>query len=244
MCVYLWQVRDDKPRLDVYLAPSPMDVAALERAIERANDFNGDRSARIMRVDAKDVDAVSAARIRVSERKTQYIFAPGAYDDLGGKAFYTIRRNVALIERLPDVQIIPYSTSHAEACLALLKRWKKAHREAHGTYGEITTSRSAIELAGTLPDSVLGGQVIFIDGRLAAFAFGGAIRPGLACSFERKCDTGIRGLSYYQMRSLLLSLQGFEYVNDGSDAGRAGLHQLKQSFRPIEMHTEYRGYQR
>ena len=244
MCVFLWQIRDARPRLDLFLAPAPINIPVLHRCIERANDYNGDHSARVMRIDAKDVDAVSAARIRVSERKTQYIYLPGTYSDIGGKSFYTIRRNVSLIDRLPDVEVLPYSAAHAEACHALLDRWKTAHHDAHGTMGGVGTSRRAIDLAGTLPDSVLRGEVVFIDGRLVAFAFGGAIRSGIACSFERKCDAEVRGLSYFQLRSFLLSLRMFEFVNDGSDAGRPGLRQLKDSFRPVAMHTEYRGRQR
>lgn len=244
MCVFRWQIRDSTPRLDVFVAPTPMNVPVLKRCIERANEFNDDRSARVMRIDAGDVDAVSAAGIRVNPRESQYIYPPGEYDSLGGKKYYTIRRNVALVERLPDVQVMPYAPSHAKACRELLKRWGKAHREVHGTSGGISLSKRAIDLAGVLPKNVLRGEVVFIDGHLAAFAFGGEIRPGLACSFERKCDTEIRGLSYFQLHSLLRNLQDFSLVNDGSDAGRAGLRQLKESLRPVAMHEEYRGIQR
>jgi hypothetical protein len=72
---------------------------------------------------------------------------------------------------------------------------------------------------------------------------GGEIRPGLACFFERKCDTQVRGLSYFQFRRLLTQLRDFDLVNDGSDAGSAGLRQLKQSFRPVAMHAEFRATQ-
>lgn len=244
LCIFLWRNRDSNPRLDLYVAPAPMNVTVLRRCIDRANDFNGNFSARVMHIDAKDVDAVSAARIRVRERKYQYIYSPGAYNDLGGKKYYTVRRNVSLIERLPDVEVMPYSALHAEACHALLRRWRKAHRDALGTLGGAGTSRRAIDLVGTLPETVLKGEVVVVDGRLVAFAFGGAIRPGLACSFERKCDTEVRGLAYFQLRNLLLSLQEFAFLNDGSDTGRAGLRQMKDSFRPFEMHIDYRGSQR
>ncbi len=242
-CIFSWQIEDAKPRVDLYVAPAPMSIPVLRRCIDRANEFNGDFSARVMRIDAKDVDAVAAAGIRVRPRKSQYVFSPSAYTDLSGKNLYTIRRNVASVERLPDVQVMPYSAAHRDACLALLEQWKKAHRATHGTLGGTSTSRAAIELAGTLPEAVLRGEVILVDGRLAAFAFGGEIRPGLACSFERKCDSAVRGLGYFQLRSFLLRLRDFERVNDGSDAGRAGLRQLKDSFRPVEMHGEYRGHQ-
>ena len=243
MCVFLWQIRDSKPHLDVYVAPTPMSVPVLRRCIERANDFNGDVSARVMRVDAKDVGAVSAANLDVRLKKLQYLFAPSAYADMGGKKFKTLRRNSSLVEQLPDVEVMPYSAAHAEGCHELLQNWRTAHREAHGTAGGVGTSRRAIDLAGTLPASDLQGEVVTVGGRLAAFAFGGEIRPGLACSFERKCDTAVRGLSYFHLRAFLQSLGDFEYVNDGSDTGRAGLRQLKESFRPAEMHEEYRARQ-
>ena len=220
-----------------------MNVRVVKRCIERANDFNGDFFARILRIDEKDVDALSAAEIYATQRKTQYIYSPSSYNELGGKKFYTIRRNVSLIEKLPDVQVLPYSAAHKDACLALLKRWGKIHREVHKTKGGLGTSRRAIDLASVLPESVLRGQVVLVDGHLSAFAFGGEIRPGVACSFERKCESALRGLSYFQLRSFLLSFQDYTYVNDGSDAGRTGLRQLKESFRPIMKHVEFRATQ-
>jgi len=243
-CVFLWQLKESRPRLDLYLAPAPMDAAALRRCIERANDFNDDYSARVMRIDEKDKDTVAATGIEVRPRKRQYIYATRLYGTLSGKRLYTVRRNVQLVERLSGgVEIRPYSSSHADECHTLLTQWRKAHRTSHGTLGGVGTSRRAIDLAARLPEDVLRGELIYIDGRLAAFSFGGAIRPGLAAFFERKCDGDIRGLSYYQLRSFLLGLQAFDRVNDGSDAGRPGLRQLKDSFRPVDMHVEYRGNQ-
>ena len=244
ICTYLWQIKHSQPRLDVYLAPTPMNTAVLARCLERANDFNADKTAKVMRIDAQDAAASAAAGLRVRQRRSQYIFSPDAYRDIGGKNFYTIRRNVNLVAQMPDVEVLQYSPAHAEACHALLNRWQDLHREIHGTSGGVGTSRRAIDLAGTLPAADLQGEVVMIDGSLVAFAFGGEIRPGLAASFERKSDTGVRGLSYFHFRSFLTSMQAFELINDGSDTGRAGLRQLKDSFRPIAMHTEYRGSQR
>ncbi|MCP4007645.1 MAG: DUF2156 domain-containing protein [bacterium] len=243
LCVFNWKRANGIPRLDLAFAPLPLNPAVLRRCIERANEFNGDRSARVMRIDAKDVDAVRETSLRPRESRQQFIFAPKTYEDLGGKAFKTVRRNVALVDRLANVEVLPFSTSHAKDCHALLVNWKKAHREAFGSSGGAGTSRRAINFVGTLPESILRGEVVFVDGRLVAFAFGGEIRPGLACSFERKCDTSIPGLGYFQLRSLFRSFGGVEMINDGTDTGREGLRQLKTSFRPIEMHVEYRARQ-
>ncbi|MCP4036614.1 MAG: DUF2156 domain-containing protein [bacterium] len=244
LCVFNWKHGDGKPQLDVNFAPLPMNPAVLRRCIERANEFNGDRSARVMRIDAKDIDAVREVSLRPKERKQQFIFAPEAYKDLGGKALKTVRRNVALVDRLENVEVLPFSTSHANDCHALLVDWKKEHRNAHGSNGGAGTSRRAINLAGTLPENILRGEVVFVDGRLVAFAFGGEIRPGLACSFERKSDKSIPGIGYFQLCNLFRSFDGVEMINDGTDTGREGLRQLKTSFRPIEMHVEYRARQR
>jgi len=244
LCVFRWRLRDAVPRLELYLPPIPLSISVLRRCLERANTFNADRSARIVRIDARDAEAMSGVPgLRVRPRATQYVFAPGAYEDLGGQAYRTIRRNVALFEGRTDVEVAPFSAAHAEGCRALLARWKTAHREAHGTAGGVGTSSRAIEWAGTLPAADLGGEVVLLDGRLSGYALGGEIRPGWACAFDRKCDNDVRGLTYFQFRSFLLSLRGFERVNDGSDAGRPGLRQLKDSFRPVEMHAEYRATQ-
>jgi hypothetical protein len=244
LCVFRWRVDDTGQRLDLHLPPIPMNVPALRHCLERANDFNGGFSARILRIDAADAPALSGLRyLKVRERRQQYLFVPGTYENLTGKSLYTIRRNVAQVERLPEVHVAPYSPGHADECMELLSRWKKGHREMHGTAGGTGATRCAIELAGRLPARDLSGEVVFIDGRLAAFAFGGEIRPGLACSFDRKCDSEVRGLSYFHFRSFLLRLRDFERVNDGSDARRTGLRQLKDSFRPVGMHTEFRAEQ-
>jgi len=244
ICVFRWRTRDSGQRLDLYLPPIPMNVPVLRRCLERANDFNGYLSAKVLRVDAGDARALSELRhLRLTQRRLQYLFAPSTYDSLAGKSLFTIRRNVARVERLADVEVKPYSPSHATACTALLSRWSNAHRTAHGTAGGAGLTRRAIELAGQLPQNDLSGEVVFVDGQLKAFAFGGEMRPGFACSLDRKCDDDVRGLSYFHFRSFLLSLRGFALVNDGSDAGRTGLRQLKDSFRPVEMHAEYRATQ-
>lgn len=245
LCVFRWKRRHSAERLDLYLPPIPMNLSVLGRCLERANDFNADLSALVVRVDEQDVAALSEQRrLRVRERRRQYLFAPRAYESLVGKRLYTVRRQVRHVERLAEVEVRPYTVDLAEQCRALLSRWSQAHRAAHGTAGGAGVTRRTLEMAGNLPERDLAGEVVYIDGELKAFAFGGEIRPGLACSFDRKCEERIRGLSYFHFRSFLLSLREFDRVNDGSDARRAGLRQFKQSFRPVETHSEYRASQR
>jgi hypothetical protein len=245
LCMYLWSLRRGRPHLDVYLTPLPMKVAVLTRCIERANDHNGDRSARVMRIDAGDAAAVGAvAGLTVRQRRLQYLYAPASYGALHGKKFYTIRRNVAQVEALPDVEVVPYTPALADGCRDLLRRWRRHYRSTRASAGGTGTSKRAIELAGHLPETVLRGEVVLLDGRVAAFAFGGEIRPGVASIFDTRSDNDVRGLAYFHRYRFLSALVDYARVNDGSDTGRGGLRQFKDSFRPVEMLPEFRAVQR
>ena len=245
ICLFRSRVKGARPRLDLYAPPMPFSIPALRRSLERANDFNGDRSARVLRIDAKDAEAMAGVpELTTVVRRNQYIYAPDAYEKLAGKAYTAIRRQLSRVERRKNVEVAPFSPAHADDCRALLKRWSRANKKARGVKGATGLSRRAIDIAEKLPAANLGGQVVLVNGRVMAFALGGEIRPGLACAFERKANNKLRGLAYFQLRSFLLSLRGFEKVNDGSDAGRKGLREFKDSFRPVEMHAEYRATQK
>ena len=199
LCLFLWRARERGERLDLLLPPVPMHPTALSLSLERANDFNADRSARVLRLDADDAAlAASLPGLRVRPRKEQYLYAPAAFADLGGRRYRTLRRNVARIEGLPDLEVLPYTPGeHADACLALLRRWARHHRDAHGTAGGTGTSRRALDLAARLP-ALVRGEVIYLAGRLVAYALGGEIRPGIGCFFEAKTEPAQPGLAYFQ----------------------------------------------
>jgi hypothetical protein len=243
VCVYRWQVERDKPRLDLYLAPNPMNRSVLKRCIERANDFNEDTTARILRVDRKDAKAVASVGFKLRKRRAQFLFSPSNYADLSGSNLRTVRRNVAAISELSNVEIRRYQKDDADACQELLSGWIESHRDTQSTTGGQGYAQRMIQLVGKLPDEVLTGQVVLIDGKLVGYSFGGAIHSGLACYYDTKCNQNIKGLTYYMRRSFLLEMKQYPLVNDGSDVGREGLNQIKQSFRPVSINQEYRAYQ-
>lgn len=245
ICVFRRIVRDSKPRLDILLAPSPMNVNVLHRCLERANDFNGNKSARVLKIDEKDVDILgSLPGLNVKQRKSQFLFAPATYADISSRPFRTMRRGIAKVRARDNLDVQSYSSIHTEACLDLLKKWRKNHRDRHGTMGGVGTTRRVLEMAGEFGEPDIHGEVIYIDNKLVGFAFGGEIRPGYAAFLEAKCDYEIQGLSLFQRYSFMSNLQQYELINDGPDVGRAGLAQLKNSLRPVGMHIEYQARQR
>ncbi len=244
LCLYRWSNKDGARRLDLLFAPMPMDLAVLQRCLERANDFNGSRKARILKIDEKDTGVVAEMpQLSVRKRRSQYLYDPGSFQEISGRKYRTVRRNVSRVEALGDVRAEPYTPEHYEECFSLLKSWRAHHRATHGTLGGYGTSRRLLQLAGSLRAPDMIGEVLFVDNKVAAFAFGGEIRPGVGAFLEAKSDPNINGLSYYQRYSFLRKQNQFTFINDGSDAGREGLRQLKDSLRPIGMHTEFSGKQ-
>jgi hypothetical protein len=244
LCVFRRDTDGSSSRVDLVFPPIPMSSIALRTALERANEHNGDRSARVLRIDGQDADAVASnPSLSVRQRRLQYIFAPARYETLAGSTFHTVRRNVTLLRNRPDVEVERFLPRHVDECRALLAAWRERHTKEQGTGGGVGFTRRVLSLVGVLPEADLSGEVVLIEGRVSAFALGGMIRPGVGCSLERKSDSAVRGLSYFHFRSFLWSLRRFEQVNDGSDVERLGIRQFKDSFRPVAMLPEFRATQ-
>ncbi len=240
LCLFIRHDRTGIPRLDLFLPPVPMDVSVAVRCLERANDFNGDHSARILRIDTNDAPLVaSIPGVIVRERRWQYLYAPQAFGDLAGGKYKTVRYHVTRVRRLEGLEVIPYSGEYAGACRALLDHWSDRHRSTFGTSGDAGLSKRALTLTRTLAAPDLFGELVLLGGRVVAFAFGGEIRPGLGCLLEAKTDPAVSGLTHFQCYSFISKMDSCELINGGSDARRAGIGELKESLRPAAIHVEY-----
>lgn len=244
LCVFLRRDTKLDARVDLLLNPMPMDVSVARRCLDRANAFNGDHSARIMRIDGNDAAlAEQVPGLEIRERRRQYMYAPRDYADLSGSKYRTIRAHVAKIRRLADLEVVPIAGCHAADCHALLQRWGELRRANSDESGGAGISARALAQLDLFSAPDLTGEVILLGGRLVAYSLWGELRPSLACFLDIKSDPDVPGLGYFQRYHFLTNHPGFELVNDGSDARRAGLRQLKDSFRPVSMHVEYQGIQ-
>ncbi len=244
LCVFIRRERKRGSHLDLYLNPIPMDVGVMQRCLDRANEFNGDRSARIRRIDGND--AALVARIpglEIRERRKQYVFAPAEFGDLAGGRYRTLRSQLIKARLIQDLELVPWSPHYAEPCRALLQQWAERHRRVTGKSGGAGISRRALAAASGLPAPDLTGQVVLIGGRVAGYCLGGELRPGLGCFLDAKSDLEVAGLGYFLRYSFLMRLGQFPLINDGSDARQAGLRQVKGSLRPVAMHSEFQASQ-
>lgn len=244
LCVFLRRDSKLDARVDLFLNPIPMDVSVARRCLDRANAFNGDRSARILRIDGNDAAlAAQVPGLQIRERRKQYMYAPRDYADLRGSKYRAVRAHVAKIRRLPDLEIVPIADSHVADCRALLQRWGELRRANSDESGGAGISARALAQLDVFSAPDLTGEVMLLGERLVAYSLWGELRPGLACFLDIKSDPDVPGLGYFQRYHFLTNHAGYDLVNDGSDARRAGLRQLKESFRPVAMHMEYQGRQ-
>lgn len=240
ICAFRWKRRNGEPRLDLIVAPTPMNNSVMLRCLERTNDFNGDISAKILKIDDKDVEQVLRSKVlQVVKRKAQYLYSPATYLDLSGGRLRGIRRYVTKFEQLANLNIQSYSPRYKNDCLELLQRWRRYHRTAHGTQGGVGTTKRLLDLADSLTAPALEGEVVLIDGMVSAFSFGGQLRPGVGVFSEAKSDSSIAGLSIFQRYHFMVKRQNWTLINDGPDVGRGGLAQFKNRLRPVSLHQEY-----
>jgi len=109
ICIYRWRRQGTRVQLDLATAPTPLVPQVLSRCLERANDYNKDRSARVLRIDAQDVAAASELpHLRIRQRKSQYLYAPKDFRDLAGRRYRTLRRNVVSVQKLAGLEVVPY----------------------------------------------------------------------------------------------------------------------------------------
>ena len=225
-----------RPRLDVLFPPIPMQGEALRACVDIVNEWNGDRSGRILWVDKADAAAIwRAGGWAVRLKEEEYVYSPGELSGLGGGRWRTVRRNVERVARLPGLQIRDYRADDAETCRQLLARWEVTQGRRHTRVLDRGYTLACLELAPCLRVPNLVGEVILVDGKVVGFAFGGEMRRGMASFFIAKADTSVRGLSYFQRWHFLERLREYEEVNDASDLGHPGLAQFKKSLRPVGM---------
>jgi len=245
ICLYVLRLRDDRLRLEVYLPPFPFDGDALRWALERANSFNRSRSSRVIWMDQHHSALLEREGLEVKAIEEEFVYDGEQVRSARGKDFERLRRKLNQTRRIPGLQIRPYRAEDHAACKDLLVRWRRLLRDEKRVEidGYWYTMR-CLEHAADFQAGLLKGEVITVDDRICAFTFGGRISASYASIFITISDHDVPGLGYLQRHSLMTNNPEMPYFNDSSDAGRAGLSEVKRAFNPVEMHTLYRGYQR
>ena len=239
ICVYRLRERRGKPaNLGLLMPPFPWNEALARRALDRSSAFNSDRRGRISRVSERDLAPVARLGLDLRFNMDEFIYDRHAVDEAKGKDFARLRRNVNRFVN-DDTLLRSYSAEDADTCERLLDQWQEGMAERGIQIGPFKRyARLCLRNAQTFGDQLLG-QVIEVDGKIAAFSFGGPINSETGSVFVTISDHEHAGIAYRQRLELLRAFPNLLYFNDGADSGRPGMAMMKNVFRPVTMNCLY-----
>ena len=79
----------------------------------------------------------------------------------------------------------------------------------------------------------LEGWVAEVEGRVAAYTFGGVLSPRIFCLFVEITDPARPGLGVWLFQEFCRRMKGSALVNTMGDEGLEGLRRAKESYRPL-----------
>ncbi|MBC9246912.1 DUF2156 domain-containing protein [Paracoccus sp. 11-3] len=223
-------------RLSLLVPPFPFDPAALNRAGARMEAMNADRRQRIVRVPEEAAWQVAREGFSLRFNSDEYVYDADAVTMMEGSAYATLRRKVGRYDTV-DLSVQPYSQADRAECEALLEAWRKGLSERGVKIGPYRAyTRRCLEGTDISAD-ILRGEVIRVDGNVAAFTFGGPITSQMSSMFITVSDHAQPGLAYLQRQRFIAGNMGATPLfNDFCDSKRPGIAQMKRSFRPVSMH--------
>ena len=233
IAVYRVKERRGKPaNLSLLVPPFPWNETLARRALERSAAYNADRRGRISRVSESDLTAVARLGLDLRFNMDEFVYDRHAVDQAVGKDFARLRRNVNRFIN-DETELRAYGPDDAEACEQLLDGWQKRMTERAIQIGPFRRyARLCLRSAQDFGE-LLSGHVIEIDGKIAAFSFGGPINSETGSVFVTVSDHDHAGIAYRQRMELLRAFPDLAYFNDGADSGRPGMAMMKNVFRPI-----------
>lgn len=236
LLLYNVQQRASGLGLSLYLPPFPFSGAALQRARERMRDFNRGRAGRIDWVQEEDVGLVESHGFSTSLREREFIYDRAAVAGLEGSEFARVRRYLAGLKKHETLVVREFTPADQGACLAVYEKFRgQLQAKGVGPKGYGAMIRCLNE-ATQIPATRMRGEVFEIDGTVRAYSFGGPINSSYGCVYLTVADHEFPGLAYALRHQMMKSFPELAYFNDSTDNNRVGLREMKQRFRPVEMH--------
>jgi len=240
--VTLYKARDTESGryLELFVPPIPATPATLAHAVARVRAISPASPVRIRHVEERDLAAVARAGFVLRDRDEEFIYDTAKITALEGSDFRRLRREIAKTSAHSGLSVRDYAPGDEDACLAVLDRWRERLKAADLPAEGYRLTANCLRHASGWPPDAIRGRVCDVNGEVRGFAFSGPISRSCGNMFICITDTDLRGLAYlmrYDQVTLWPTLAEF---NSGGDAGRSGLSELKQSFRPVRMQRIYR----
>lgn len=226
--------RSGRARFDLVAPPIPLSAEPLVAALNEMREINEGRYPRILWLDETDRLRLPPDRLEVRLKSREYLYDPTKVAAAAGRPYRDLRKRISRFRRETDPHFREMTPADVTPCESLLRHWRKRQGRKRDFLLDWGYTRSALSNFGRWTSEELQGWCVELEGRVAAFAFAGRMRAGLANFFVAKTDPEVRGLSEYLRMEVYRVLMGFELVNDAGDLGLPGLRQHKRKFRPVD----------
>lgn len=234
--LYSLQQRASGLALSLYVPPFPFSGAALQRARDRMRDFNGGRAGRIDWVQEEDAGLVESHGFSASLREREFIYDRAAVAALEGSEFARVRRYLSGLKKHGTLVVRAFTAVDEAACQAVYEKFRgQLQAKGVGPKGYAAMLRCLNE-ATQIPASRMRGEVFEIDGTVRGYSFGGPISAAYGCVYLTVSDHEFPGLAYALRHQMMQSFPELAFFNDSTDNNRPGLREMKERFRPVEMH--------
>lgn len=168
-----------------------------------------------------------------------YLYRTEDLANLRGRSFHGKKNHVNKFnkELVGRYEVVPMSGALAGEALDLLD-YIDAKKQVEG-FEKLMLEEEAKVLRDTLPhfdELGMEGAAIRIDGRLEAYAFGGALGSNTIVEHIEKGNIDFPGIYQKINQEFCKSVQGrYEFVNREEDMGLEGLRKAKTSYKPCRM---------
>ena len=226
--------RSGRAWFDLVAPPIPLSAEPLDAVLNEMREVNGGRHPRILWLDEADRLRLPPGRLEIRLKSREYLYDPSKVAEAAGRPYRDLRKKLRRFRRGSDPHFREMTPEDVTSCEALLRHWRNRQGRKRDFLLDWGYTRSALSNYGRWTSEELQGWCVELTGRIAAFAFAGRMRAGLANFFVAKTDPEVRGLSEFLRMEVYRALTGFDLVNDAGDLGIPGLRQHKRKFRPVE----------
>ncbi|MFS4438919.1 phosphatidylglycerol lysyltransferase domain-containing protein [Paracoccaceae bacterium GXU_MW_L88] len=233
--LYRMSERKGRPVLEIHTPPMPYSTAAMDHAVERVRDTNRRSTVRVRYVEEAQMPDLARAGFRIHAREREFYYDCAQVVPLDGSQFKKLRKEINKAANLPGFVARDYTAEDEAGCMEVLDRWRSRLKEAGLPAEGYRLTANCLAEAPDWPQDLIKGRVAEIDGTIHGFSFAGPISPDCGNLMIGISDTEFRGLSYFLRHDQMAEWTSLPAFNDGHDAGRGGLSDLKRSFRPPRM---------
>lgn len=236
----------DKIGCFMYLAPlaKKADSAVVKEAFKLMDKLNAHPAlSRIENVEQPEIGYYRRLRLRIDEKPCDYVCLRSALMRLSGRAYRHKRAPLNYFLKNYQYAYLPFTKKESKACLALYGRWA-AMRKARYTdkiyQGMLSDSLEALKVLLKNYDRLnCIGRVVKIGGEVRAFTFGFRLNQETFCILYEITDLATKGLAQFIFYRIAAEFKDYKYINIMDDSGLENLKQVKLSYRPQKIISNF-----